>query len=107
MPPTLTPVEVESPSEFWFVFWLTFPLVPTAACPLVLPLFCTALITVVGLSANAGQIISIRMVSVAADCHNLRFTESPQLHRPTVGDDAAGDGRGSLGGLQVAGGWGG
>src|SRR5713101_6102771 len=78
MPPTLTPVALETPREFWFVFWLTFPWVLTAACPLVFPVFCTALMTVVGLSAKAGQTISIRMAAVAADCHSLRITGSPQ-----------------------------
>src|SRR5437660_1743163 len=47
MPPMLTEVALEVPSEFWFVFWLTFPEVPTAACPLELPVLPTALMVVV------------------------------------------------------------
>src|SRR5712692_4955153 len=80
MPPTLTPVvvELEAPSEFWFVFWLRFPLLLTAACPLVFPVFPTALMIVVGLSANAGHTTSIKVATVAADSHNIRITASPQ-----------------------------
>src|SRR6267143_594154 len=90
MTPMLTEVALVLPSEFWFVFWLTFPEVPIAACPLLFPVFPTALITVVGLSANAGQAISIRMVMVAADSHILRITDSPHGKGPTV-DDPGGE----------------
>src|SRR5262249_25382258 len=52
IPPMLTEVALEVPSEFWLLFWLVLPEVPIAACPLVLPWFWTALRTVVGLSAD-------------------------------------------------------
>jgi hypothetical protein len=40
--------------------------------------FPTALITVVGLSANAGRTISISTAMLATDSQILRLTESPQ-----------------------------
>src|SRR5205807_4808773 len=61
-----------------FVFSMTVPEVPTAACSLLFPVVCTALMTVVGLSANTAQTISIKMATVAADCHIVRIKSSPQ-----------------------------
>ena len=39
IPPMLTAVALVDPSEFWLLFWLVLPEVPTAACPLVFPVF--------------------------------------------------------------------
>jgi hypothetical protein len=71
IPPILTAVALEVPSEFWLLFWLVFPEVPTAAWPAVFPWFWTALRTVVGLSADAGQTTSSKVAAVAADNKRL------------------------------------
>ena len=39
IPPIFTDVALVEPREFWLLFWLVLPEVPTAACPLVFPVF--------------------------------------------------------------------
>src|SRR5215813_7864514 len=94
IPPMLTEVALEVPSEFWLLFWLVLPEVPTAAWPLVLPWFWTALRTVVGLSADAGRTTSNMVAKVIADSTRFMWSGSPKWRVPRSGDPG-GEPRGS------------
>src|SRR5258705_11288215 len=89
IPPMLTAVALVDPSEFWLLFWLVLPEVPTAACPLVFPVFWTAFRTVVGLSASAGQTMRSMVTTVAAD--SKRFIQIRSPSQLQTGDSPGGE----------------
>src|SRR5262244_654337 len=90
IPPMLTDVALEVPSEFWLLFWLVLPEVPTAAWPLVLPWFWTALRTVVGLSADTGRTMSSMVAKVIADSARFMCFGSPKWPVPRSDDPGGG-----------------